>query len=130
MTTEVQPLHTVTATETTGPLIATDGSVQSWPASYHNRDVRVQYWNALLASDAGTLTFVVYLSYNKGATWVSTASGTALTLSTTGQSGQQIISVMPNQSMSDTGVLYMQVRAVFAGPPTGPAVTYRADIVS
>lgn len=121
---EVNPLHSVTATETAQPFAVLPGPSQG-TQTYVRYRLRVQYFDALLTSGSGTLTFSAQVSYDKGGSWVTNASGAALTLSTTSQTGEQELSVLPNQPTM-AGEIWLQVIATVGGSPTGASAAYRA----
>lgn len=125
---EIAALHTLTASETNGAFIVL-------PAQERSYSVRVQYWNALLASDSGTWSFGVSVSYDKGANWHTKATGATVTLSTTGQNAEQTLQVNPNTLVdtsglaNDSGEIWLRVLATLGGSPTGATLAYRADLL-
>lgn len=126
---ELTPLHTLTATETqaSNPFVVLPyGAVLASPSGIK---IRVQYQDVLLASGSGTLQFAAKISYDRGATWSTGATGTSITLSTTAQSGEQVLQVQAAQNNGDTGVMFVQTLATVGGSPTGATATYRADLV-
>lgn len=124
---EVQPLHTLTATETTNPFVVLPyGAVLASPTGVK---IRVSYQGVSLTSGSGTLTFTAKISYDRGATWSTAATGASITLSTTAQSGEQVLQVMATQNSGDTGVVLLQILATVGGSPTGATATYRADLI-
>jgi len=128
--TEIAPLHTATATETSQPYVVLPG-VPVGANSPGRWFVRFQYFNAQQASGSGTWTFSVQLSYNGGASFVSNVSGTVITLSTTAQYGEQLLQITPNQgTQNDSGRLLVMPIATLGGSPVTPQLAYRADLVT
>jgi len=122
---ELCGLHTITATEASNTFI-----VLPYGASLPSVFARVQFQSVLLTSGSGTLTFTGQLSYDRGATWTTLATGAAITLSTTAQAGEQTLQIVPRISPPpDTGVVWIQVLGTIGGSPTGATATYRADLM-
>lgn len=124
---EVSSMHTITASETTGPFVVLPGTERPY-------SVRVQYVNALQASGNGTWSFAAQCSYSKGASWTTKATGATVTLSTTAQNGEQTLQVVPNvladtSAMNDSGQIWLRVLATLGGSPTGATLAYRADLL-
>lgn len=126
---ELTPLHTLTATETqaSNPFVVLPYSAVL--ASPWGIKIRVQYQGVSLTSGSGTLQFTAKISYDRGATWSTGATGTSITLSTTAQSGEQVLQTIPTQYSCDTGVVWIQTLATVGGSPSGATATYRADLV-
>lgn len=122
--TEIAPLHTVTASETVGAGFAAipRGSKGDSLA------VRIQFWDTNQASGSGVWTFTAQASYDRGNTWTTVATGAAITLTATAQSGEQVLAYTP-EVVSDSGVDFVQVLATLTGSPVTPTLTYRADLV-
>jgi hypothetical protein len=124
---EIVGLHTLTATETSQPFVVLPyGAVLASPGGVK---IRVQYQDVSLSSGSGTLQFTAKISYDRGATWLTAATGTSITLSTTAQSGEQVLQIQAAQYACDTGVMQVQVLASVGGSPTGATATYRADLI-
>lgn len=122
---EIVSLHNITTSETTANFIGMPAG-----AAVPSLKVRVQYFSALLASGSGALTFTVNASYDKGATWATLATGASLALSTSAQTGEQVLVITPRSwPPVDSGTVWVQVLGTFSGSPTGPSVAYRADLV-
>lgn len=119
---EIVGMHSLTASETSGNYVALP-SVKGSPMS-----ARVQYLNAQQASGSGVWTFTARVSYDLGATWTTVATGAAITLSTTIQEGEQVLSFTP-ASNSDAGQTWVQVLCTLTGSPVTPQLAYRADLV-
>lgn len=122
---EVVGLHTLTASETSNPFVVLPyASVYGAPTGVK---IRVAYQSALLASGSGTLQFAAKISYDRGATWSTAATGSSITLSTTAQASEQVLQLLAPQYATDTGVVWLQVLATISG--TGATATYRADLI-
>ncbi|SRR6266567_3075983 len=123
---EIVPLHIATASETSNPFVVLPGPVTG-DTFYTPYRVRIQFSDALQASGAGVWTFNVQISYNKGGSWVTNVSGTAITLSTTAQDGQQTLNVNPNLP-TNCGQIWLWVLATLSGSPVSATIAYRADL--
>jgi hypothetical protein len=125
LVTEISPLHIITASETVGNANAAlpKGTFDT------NLTARIQYSDAQQASGSGVWTFTVQLSYNQGATWVTVATGTAITLTATAQDGEQALSFSPT-SPAASGQTLVQVLATLTGTPVTPTMAYRADLIA
>ncbi len=128
---ELSPFHSISASETSG---AGTVIMSVNPAGTQPRGpqaVRVQYQGVQLATLTGTLAWQIRYSYDRGATWVAGPSGPSLTLTTTPQLGEQMISIQPPAPPSgfDCGLVSVQILGVFSGSATGTAATYRADLL-
>jgi hypothetical protein len=123
--TEISPLHIVTASETVGNGYAAlqDATLDA------NLTARIQYEDATQASGSGVWTFTVRLSYDGGASWVTGASGAAITLTATIQDGEQLLGFSP-ESVAASGQTLVQVLATLTGAPVTPTIAYRADLLS
>jgi hypothetical protein len=125
---QIQPLHTVTATEITGPFVVLPGPM-SGDRTYNKYEVRIQYQDAILTADSGNVTFASQISYDRGATWVLTTSSDAITLTSTAGAGSLCFPVIPNKP-TDAGEIWLQVLAVIDGTPTNPIISYDAILLS
>ncbi len=121
---EIVTTHTITASET-----ANTFRVLPHAALRTAFVARVQYWNASQASGSGVWTFTVKASHDKGKTWGTVATGTAITLSTTVQNGEQSLTFIPTTTANDTGEIWVQVLCTLTGSPVTPTIVYRADLV-
>jgi hypothetical protein len=125
MATEITPLHTITATETTPAAFIT----QPYGDIAPGRTVRVSYWNMALASGSGSLTFELDYSTDNGSTWQTASTGTQLTLSTTAQNGQQDLPISLVGFPPAISQVQLRTMASIGGSPTGATACYRADLV-
>lgn len=124
---EVTPLHIATASETSQPFVVLPGP-STGDRTYQSYGVRIQYHDALQASGSGVWSLSVQISYDRGATWVTSATGANITLTTTAQDGQQTLQVVPNLP-TNSGQIWLWVLATLSGSPVTPTIAYRADLL-
>jgi len=122
--TEISPMHVITASETVGVGFA----VLAGSQLNDRLTVRIQYVNANQASGSGVWTFTAQVSYNRGTTWATVATGAAITLTTVAQDAEQLLTFSPTQAPA-SGQALVQVLATLSGAGVTPTIAYRADLI-
>jgi hypothetical protein len=120
---ELVGMHDITASETTNTYAILPGAVKGDMLT-----ARIQYVNAKQASGSGVWTFTVQVSYDKGGTWATVGTGTAITLTATVQDGEQSLSFIPG-TVPASGQTWVWVLATLTGSPVTPTLAYRADLL-
>jgi hypothetical protein len=119
---EIIPMHTAAATETSNPFVALRyGEIAP------SRKIRVSYMDSS-ASSTGSVIFTAQVSFDKGLTWTTQATGATVNVTSTTTSGEQTLVVGPTTTPPDTGEARIWVLATLTG--SGATTTYRADLLS
>ena len=120
---EIVAMHVITASETTNTYVTLPGAVKGDVLS-----VRIQYINAQQASGSGVWTFTTQVSYDKGGTWTTVATGAAITLTATAQDAEQVLTFVPGTAPVG-GQTWIWVLCTLTGSPVTPTIAYRADLL-